>query len=144
MPKKSKALKNKMHMKSTVQGVPRNMKVAGRFESSLNLNLLVTFNGQPTFTCLVLVTITTKFSQSRCFQNVVCLSCCKILLKILRISTSFRFYEIKPNLNEILPISGNFKSTKNGRPHFGNAKTKGILLLLTLEFHFQIQVYDSS
>ena len=59
-----------------IQGVPRNMTVARRLESRLwSWNLFLTFSRQPTSTCMILKTTTTKFSSSWDFQNVVCLFC---------------------------------------------------------------------
>jgi hypothetical protein len=46
-----------------IQGVPRNMTLARRIESRLStLKLLVTFSLQPSFTCMIPQTITTKFA----------------------------------------------------------------------------------
>ena len=56
--------------------ISRNMTLARRIESRLStLKLLVTFSLQPSFTCMIPETITTKFAQSCRFQNVVCIFC---------------------------------------------------------------------
>jgi len=48
---------------SKLQGVPRNMTLAGRIESRLlTFKLLVTFSLQPSFTCMIPETIITKFA----------------------------------------------------------------------------------
>ena len=57
-----------------VKGVPQTMTVSRRLESCLRaLNLFVTFSRKPSITCMILETITTQFSLSYHFQNVVCL-----------------------------------------------------------------------
>ena len=76
-----------------LQGVPRNMTVARRIECRLwTLSLFVTFSRQPTLTCMILVTLTTKLSKEWHFQSVVCLFVqLSILPDILRILFRFQF-----------------------------------------------------
>jgi len=64
---------------------------------------------------------------------------------MLSILLDFNFIKLNKNfqnLNKILYISDNIESTKKGRPHFGNVRSRGILLTLNLEFYFLYKGYE--
>ena len=87
------------------------------WKSSLNFNFFVTFSCQPTLTYMILETITTKFSWSWHFQNVVCLfwavNIIGDIMNFVQISILLNTHQNCRNMNKIYHISGNIESLKN-------------------------------
>ena len=110
-----------------IQGVLGNLTVERRLDGHLrSLTVFAAFASQPSFRCMILVTVITKIYWSSPFQNTGDIK-------------NFVQISIKLNLKIILHISGNIKGTKKGRPSFGNARTKVILLLSTLELKLKMR-----
>ena len=85
----------------------------GTSSKTTSLNLFATFSRQPTSTFMILETITTKFSQSQHFQNVVCLFVLSIpadIKNFVQISILLIKNKNCRNLNELLLISGTEKA----------------------------------